>query len=153
MKLRVYGASRSLSPEETRYALEWAGVELLGSRLMSSISVNFRWKKFPDEKGHCEWQDSNHMPRKFSLACNPQLSRRTQLRTLFHEMVHVKQYARSEMKSYIITDRFTRWKKILVDEERIPYTRLPWEREAYRLEKVLYDKYVEHLRLAELNFS
>lgn len=145
MYLHVRGSSPVISRAETYHLLMWAGRELMSPQLLSHVRINFEWKKYPDEKGHCEEYDLVFPPRFFAIACSPKLSRSVQRRTMFHEMVHVKQYAYGELKS-IQTDKFARWKKKLVDEKKISYYKLPWEKEAYRLEAVLYKRYMEHLR-------
>ena len=62
--------------------------------------------------------------------------------TICHEMIHVKQYVRKEM------DEFGgRWKtrKIARDTN---YFDLPWEKEAYRMEKKLAVKCFEQIQFA-----
>jgi len=55
--------------------------------------------------------------------------------TLVHELVHIRQYIRRELNADM-----TRWKGQVIPYGprgglRIPYTRQPWEVEAYALEK------------------
>lgn len=60
-----------------------------------------------------------------------------------HEMVHVWQWA-----TKLISDRIQpkeigyrqRWKGVDIPEDT-PYSKLPWERQAYRMQEVLYEKY------------
>ena len=61
------------------------------------------------------------------------------MKTVCHEMVHVKQYARNEM-----TDSFwkgkMRWRNRFI-KKNTSYSKLPWEREAYRKQKTLSKSY------------
>ena len=55
---------------------------------------------------------------------------------LCHEMVHVKQYARKELRD--VYDGAwhvgTMWKKSPKNWDNVEYMEQPWEKEAYRLE-------------------
>lgn len=53
--------------------------------------------------------------------------------TLCHELVHAKQCIKGELKDGCI------WKG--VDMKHLPVSKHPWEKEAYSLEKHLYEKY------------
>ena len=59
--------------------------------------------------------------------------------TLAHEMVHVKQYARNELKQ-LVRQPMYRWKKEYLPLDT-PYFDQPWEKEAYDLEEKLYDEW------------
>jgi len=59
--------------------------------------------------------------------------------TLAHEMVHVKQYARGELKQ-LVRQPLYRWKKEYLPLDT-PYLEQPWEKEAYALEETLYDEF------------
>lgn len=145
MRLYVRGKSESISPEETRYAVKWACEQLMGPRLCKNVTIRLEWKKYPGEKGHCDWRDRNHKPRNYDIAVSPALRRPSALLTLFHECAHVAQYATGRLMSYMSNSRFSRWKKTAVDEERVPYERLPWELEADKLERKLYVAYARHI--------
>ena len=76
-------------------------------------------------------QDKNQ----FEIELDKKLSIKEMVTALCHEMVHVKQFARKEMVDGIETG-VARWKskKISLDTN---YWDLPWEKEAYRMEKKL----------------
>ena len=57
--------------------------------------------------------------------------------SVLHEMVHAKQYARREIDGIHWT-----WKKKPVDEDT-PYSELPWEVEAYKMQDELLIKLVD----------
>lgn len=71
--------------------------------------------------------------REFEIEVDKTLSLREFIETLCHEMVHVKQYAKGEMKE--LSSGQIRWKKKVFGD--IAYDKAPWEKEAFRLEKSL----------------
>lgn len=146
MRLRVRGHSKLLTPIETRKIMEFFAKELLGPRLARRITVNLEWKAYPREWGSVDWADRNHRPRVFAMAVHPKMTLYHTLQTLAHEMVHVKQFARGDMKDFLTTARCSRWKKRIIDHHDTPYAKLPWEVEAYRMQKILYRKLKEHLK-------
>ena len=81
--------------------------------------------------GFCMMEDKNQ----FEIELDKKLSIKDMVTALCHEMVHVKQFARKEMVDGIETG-VARWKskKISLDTN---YWDLPWEKEAYRMEKKL----------------
>ena len=83
--------------------------------------------------GFCMMEDKNI----FEIEIDKKLSIKDMVTALCHEMVHVKQFARKEMVDGIQTG-VARWKS-----KTIPLTTnywdLPWEKEAYRMEKKLAD--------------
>ena len=54
-------------------------------------------------------------------------------------MVHVKQYARNEMTDNAIKGVY-RWRNRYI-KENTSYSKLPWEREAYRKQRTLSKSY------------
>lgn len=73
-------------------------------------------------------------PRDFEIEVNENLSEDDALLAICHEMVHVKQFARSELY-YAGGDRI-RWHGEWVDD--IPYEKRGWEIEAYSLQTKLH---------------
>mgnify|MGYP005658085001 FL=1 len=80
-------------------------------------------------------------PREFLIEIHNDLMLFDFIRTLCHEFVHVKQFVLGEMED-LSSDR-TRWKKRIYNEERIPYEKHPWEREAFRLQEFYTRKIFE----------
>ena len=87
-----------------------------------------------DAVGFCMMLDTN---RNFNIELDKGLGIKDMVQALCHEMVHVKQYARNEMNDGIVKGR-AKWKNQFIKEDT-NYWDLPWEKEAYRMEKKLAD--------------
>lgn len=85
----------------------------------------------------CEYVDDDVNCREFTIYIDTTLDLLTFLETMMHEMVHVKQFAKGEMKDYTRNPSLIRWKKEQIDIENTDYWDLPWEIEAHGREKGL----------------
>ena len=81
--------------------------------------------------GFCMEEDKN----RFEIEIDKKLSIKDMVTALCHEMVHVKQFARKEMVDGVETG-VARWKSKTIPLDT-NYWDLPWEKEAYRMEKKL----------------
>ena len=106
---------------------------------MKTLDISVIFKKIPEKEntiGTCLMQDNN---RSFEIEIQKGLSFDEIVKTLCHEMVHVKQYARNEM-----TDSYwkgqMRWRNRFI-KKNTSYSKLPWEREAYRKQNTLTKSY------------
>jgi len=81
--------------------------------------------------GYCMQGENN---REFEIEIDKNLRLYDFVSTLCHELTHLKQYARGEMKQ--LDDGRTRWKKVIYSENT-SYDESPWEKEAFRVEKQL----------------
>lgn len=144
MEVKLVGVSDPLSRNKLRDFAQWLGDKLIGGKLVDNIKLNIIIKKFqgPDAHFHgfAEWEDSNVRPREFNILMNANMEEELLLETLAHEMVHVKQDARGERKERYKGGHRLFWKG--KDHTKTPYSKQPWEREAYRLEKKLLAEYL-----------
>lgn len=102
-----------------------------------SLEISVIIKKIKDDAvGYCLMGDTN---KEFEIEVAKGQSLREFVTTITHEMVHVKQYYRKEMKDTKTPDGHYRWKGGIVDGET-PYNDLPWEIEAYDLQDKLADE-------------
>jgi len=93
-----------------------------------NCEVNISLLKFRGYHGTC----LDIGPREFQIDVDKKLGLGDDFTiTIFHEMVHVKQYVRNEMSAY-----GRKWKKKKVDCDTA-YFDLPWEKEAYRMQDKL----------------
>lgn len=155
MRLIIRGETTSLAKPETRFAAQWAARELLGKRLSKNIRITITFDDLGDKDyGSCIpcMNDAAHAYRQFKLEINNDSRRTTQLQTLFHEMGHVKQFAREEL-DYTDDKNLSEWRrKYLIDARQYAYSELPWEKEAFRIQDMLYRRYVAHLRENHISF-
>lgn len=100
-----------------------------------TLEIEVRIKKFKeaDAVGYCLMGDSN---KEFEIEVAKGQTLKEFVTTLTHEMVHVKQYYRKEMKDTKTPDGHYLWKKNIIDGETL-YKDLPWEIEAYDLQDKL----------------
>ena len=86
--------------------------------------------------GWCWATDCDYRPREFDIEIDNQLPMHMYIETLLHELWHVYQHVKGDLK-----DRYgKRWWKG-VDHSKIDYENQPWEKEAVKMEKVLFRKY------------
>jgi len=140
----VYGGSKEFRAT-IRKAAKWMIVELLGSRLATNITLRISFIKGLERRegfvGECYWTDQNLRPRYFSIPIDREQSRLQCLRTLAHELIHLKQFATGEMFSYASNENITRWRGRKIIDDDVAYNKQPWEREANRLEFDLVKAY------------
>ena len=93
--------------------------------------------------GDAIWEDQCTRPREFTVRIDSTLDTQGMLETVAHEMVHVKQYARGELKDFARAANLCKWKGIIVEWEKINYYDLPWEIEAHGRERGLFIRWLE----------
>ena len=91
--------------------------------------VNVKIKKVVAYEGTCLDTDA----RVYEIEVDKRLNGDDFITTIFHEMVHVKQYVRKELFS-----------EVNFYSNREEYLKLPWEIEAYKLQEVLLEKWNKH---------
>lgn len=114
-------------------------------RIKDKILINLEFvsglKTRENIYGDCIWEDEDYRPREFTIRVDAGMDMQMTLKTIAHEMVHVKQYAKDEMKQLFSVNK-TRFKG-----EYIPagtdYWDLPWEVEAHGRETGLFIQWVE----------
>lgn len=141
MQIRTKGIPDNVSRSLCKESLRFYANELLGKRLAKNIKVYLVFEKLPNIiNALCQWEDDNHQCRSFIIIVNQNLNKKTMLISLAHEMVHVKQYARGELKDYLRSNN-VRWKNRVFCLDKIEYWSSPWEKEAYKNDKLLYEKF------------
>ena len=114
-------------------------------RLLDKISITIKMDSKltvkEDAWGLCYWTDNRHRPRKFMVIIDDKQSRSNFIRTLIHELVHVKQYAIGDLKDFC--SGAAKWKKKVyeLDLDDPFYMDSPWEKEAYRVSQEMYLRY------------
>lgn len=62
---------------------------------------------------------------------------------VFHEMVHVRQHERGDLKDHGVRKAWKGEEYIGIYDTTETYMNLPWEEEAYRLQEELYEKWIQ----------
>lgn len=137
-------------------AVKWYASKLMSSRLVSKIELDLIFtENLQKETGclaFCVWNDKNIRPRSFEIEVDNKLNKKSLLRALAHEMVHVKQYATGQVRD-LIRDNKTKWEGStykLNENGSEDYWFSPWEVEAYGKETGLYVMFNHSLREEKL---
>ena len=149
MVVDTIGKPANMSLNMVKSAADFYANYLLGPKLSKNITLTIKFEKYPrgsNDYAECIWKYINHCSRDFEITIDRRLCRREMLLALAHEMVHLKQYAKGELKDYIKPARMIGWMGEKYLEEEIDYWEQPWEIEAYGREKGLYFKFMSHWR-------
>tara|TARA_S200002703_G_C3795578_1_gene245632 strand:- start:1337 stop:1810 length:474 start_codon:yes stop_codon:yes gene_type:complete len=116
-------------------------VETLMPR-MSGLDITVHVRRLKEAAGYCHYnaEDRCDRPRTFEIEVDKDISLAEQLITVCHEMVHAKQYARSEL--YENRTGKMRWLGKYISS-KLNYYDLPWEIEASGREKGLFIRWAE----------
>lgn len=120
-------------------AVEFYAENLISSkRLRDNIHLTVKFN--PNLKvwafASIEDYNASNKPRDFLIEIHPWLGAAELLKTLAHEMVHIKQYVMGETN-----ETLSKWKGMSIDSDAIDYYEHPWEMEAYSLETGLWTKF------------
>lgn len=143
------------SNKEIRYATNYFLSKLVSPQLKSNLHIVYhlkpRHKMAPGMFGFTIPLDDSYKPRKFSVWLNADgtwMTREILLKTIAHELVHVKQIAKREFDPVLRKGNYMRWNKELIycgDEDHERYLFYPWEIEARGLEEACFYSYCQHL--------
>lgn len=146
MVIKIRGGNKFQKKLIREYG-KWLGDYLLGPRLSDNVEVLFKYNPELVEQeieGYVDYEDpfGNTPPREFTVNINPALSTRELIECLAHEMVHVKQYAKGELKMNWKKNTAT-WHGVVYSANDMEsydhkYYTLPWEIEAHGREIGLY---------------
>lgn len=152
MKIIIKGTNHKIKYGEVRKAARFFSSLLMSKRLLNSLHLDIIFEAIPGYKGSTDYLDTNDRPRIFEVQINPNMSKRNQLLTLAHELVHVKQFATGELKEYLKkTPAAMRWGNEVIEITDETYWDMPWEIEAYGRETGLYKRYVDHVNRTRRN--
>lgn len=90
--------------------------------------------------GWCTVEDDDYRPRCFLIEIHNRLKIDEYLNVLFHELIHVHQHVRGDLRD---KGKLRLWKGI--DYSESDYDDQPWEIEAHKLEKVLLKQYYDKI--------
>jgi hypothetical protein len=116
---------------------------LLSSKLFYNLECNIHICKPSDVLGSCIWEDTNIRPKEFTIELHKELHQREFITTACHESVHLKQFARGELRELYKGGHRVMWYD--VDCSDFMYKDQPWEIEAKALEDTLYNMYTDYM--------
>lgn len=140
MQINVVNCPRRIR-KKVKSAVEYYFINLVQSKRIRNnctITINFTSSK-KDLVAYADVEEYNTKgkPRGFIITL-PRQDEKDVLITIAHEMIHVKQLIFEE-----INDRLSVWKGKFFDREKVNYFDLPWEKEAYQKEEVLYNNFMD----------
>ena len=137
MLVNIIGGSKA-QKKHARGMVEFC-VKMLMPR-MRTLDITVRLCKPQGAMGYCLETDND---RTFEIELDKTQSMRNLLETLAHEMVHVKQYSRKELKEDFPR---TLWFNKEYNDGRC----YPWEREAWDMQSILAHKYIKQHKLGTI---
>ena len=140
--------AKKFSNKDVVQAATFFDRQLLSERLSRNVVVTIKTKsrkKLEGADGVCDWEvnDSGRV-RDFEIHLRDSLTFKDMVRTLAHEMVHLKQYAKGELK-HLQKLNANRYNGEVYNLSDLTYFDYPWEIEAYGREAGLYYRYMVHL--------
>ena len=120
--------------------VKWS-IKKLNLHRIRTLNLTFSIKSLKSLYGQLEQLDDKR--REFSVVLDKNVDTKDLIRTVIHEMIHVKQYIRKEMDSEIVGSRM-RWKSKTYPYD-IKYDDMPWEKEANRLETKYGNEYLKEI--------
>ena len=147
MYIRTSGKPSKITLQLCKNAIKFYGKFLLTENLYHKVTIKLLFEDLSSrECAYCETDEDGNKRRDFILTLNKNLNKKQTLFALAHEMVHVKQYAKGELKDYVRVDKI-KWKNEVHDLTTSDYWFQPWEIEAHGMEKGLYVKYIDSLKV------
>ena len=126
----------SYSQRRCENIVAWFVAEYL-PRHKLDITVNHRGLLREGVYGWCTVQDCDHRPRAFEIELHNRMDVKLYTKTLLHELWHVYQHVKGNLKDKG-SKRF--WKGI--DHSLVDYDDQPWEQEARKMEVILFKDYL-----------
>tara|TARA_R110000772_G_scaffold133429_2_gene241898 strand:+ start:5000 stop:5443 length:444 start_codon:yes stop_codon:yes gene_type:complete len=119
-------------------AIELFAFTLLHPRTVEVLDIIVEMKDLGHADGYCGWEDSNINPRSFTIELDKKLAGSELIKTIAHEMVHLKQFAKGELKERFKPTYRHIWHGDIVDVGLDNFYEVPWEVEAREMEEDLF---------------
>jgi hypothetical protein len=148
MELHIKGPATARQRKLIGRAVNFYLDLLMTQRLKDKLYITLHLvKNLEGREGVCgdaTWEDDNNRPKEFTVRTNwiGKGGFAMTLETIAHELVHVKQFARGEMKDLLSVQKVS-WNGKRYDREETNYWDLPWEIEAHGRERGLFYRLLE----------
>lgn len=126
-------------------ALNFFASHTFSPQLSKHIALRVDFRKFSKYfHGFVTVDDYNNAghPRSFVIEVNRNDTENEILKTLAHELIHCRQYAKQELN-----EEMSMWQGKFVNSDKIPYDEQPWEIEAEMTGLLLYEYFIDTERL------
>lgn len=140
MKLRILNSpDKDFTPYVRKATSFYCEYLINNKRLRENLSIKIKFNKKINYWGlaYIDDLEFTKRPKSFVIEIHPWIGAREILKTIAHEMVHVRQYARGHTN-----ETLTKWKGESINPDNIDYYHHPWEMEAYSMETCLFTKFV-----------
>lgn len=146
----LHGHPKKITRQEIIQCASFLSDYLLNKRLSKNVKIVIKLKNNLYKRSKCfgstiytDDDARNDRHREFEIEMESNLGPVFMLRTLAHELVHVRQYARGQLVDPAY-GRYQKWRGVMFNENMVDYNDLPWEKEAMQLEKELYELWKQH---------
>lgn len=143
------GTSKETRKELTK-ACEFFASLLMDPRMIKKLNIHFTICKDFDVQGECICEDDGKYPKTFTINLRNRKGDDPMIKTLAHEMVHLKQHAKNELEFKLAAGRggyseLVKWQGLYwrPKSKECDYYDAPWEIEAYGREVGLYKRWME----------
>lgn len=141
MRLTTRGIPKKIDKKICKRAVKFYAKQLLSDRLRESLHIHVEFiELLENEYGYCNSEDE--LNKTFLISINKNLTPEQTLLVLAHEMGHVKQYAKHELKDYVYGDR-TKFQDKIFEKASVGYWQSPWEKDARKIERKLYKAFLK----------
>ncbi len=145
MKVYISGKAENISNKEIRDAVFFYLKKLLGNSMSQKITLDIVIEKdllkTYEMYAAISPLEAETRPKHYELEIDSKLPKKQFLVSLAHEMIHLKQFAKDQMRD-LESKKMTRWLGQYYDEENLDYWSRPWEKEAHENEVSLYESYL-----------
>lgn len=143
MNVSVRGAKDRQLTKLFKLAANHIADNLLSKKLKKTINVKIQVIDNLGAGGYCDFEEQwPYPPRDFTIELDRTKKIIHMFLALAHEMVHLKQYAKGEVKDKLYRRKYVKvWMGQVYDDD-VSYWDQPWEIEAYGLENSLIAKFL-----------
>lgn len=143
------GVRQSILRDAYEYMTDLLMIEDIDRKQTIEVEIHLvqNFKDQYDQIAECNWLDDRLRPNKFYIDLDADLSHKSILITLGHELTHIKQMAFCQRQESL-TGNGMRWLGSLYYPDQMHYYDLPWEIEAHGREFGLYDRFINRESLA-----
>ena len=138
MQLSIVGCpDKKLFRPYVKRAILFYAENLFSKKMSENVFLQVKFNAELDVYGYASVEECNNSgkPREFLVEINSEIGAPDILKTIAHEMVHVKQFLYGETN-----ESLTRWKGMKISSDTNYYCQ-PWEIEAHGMEVSLFSRF------------